>query len=216
MLCDLCGQNEASVHLSEVIDGESREIHLCQSCAEEKGIAPMQDFGLADLLGGLAAFPAERESAEPPPGLRCSVCGMAYADFRKTGRLGCAACYEAFRQRLTPLLNRIHGSTHHVGKSPASRKPSAPKPPAPASGKEKSAPPARRPARPKGPRPPSVGQTRPAVSGGKSGQTAVRIEELKVQLKEAVAKEDFEKAAQLRDRIRILEKKPEPGKGKAE
>ena len=44
---------------------------------------------------------------------------MTYEDFRKVGRLGCAECYVTFRRNLASLLKRIHGSPHHLGKTPA-------------------------------------------------------------------------------------------------
>jgi protein arginine kinase activator len=34
-------------------------------------------------------------------------------DLRKSGRVGCARCYEVFRKQLLPLLKRIHGSSVH-------------------------------------------------------------------------------------------------------
>ena len=36
-------------------------------------------------------------------------------DFRDTGRLGCAECYQAFGDHLRDLLRRFHGSSQHVG-----------------------------------------------------------------------------------------------------
>ena len=120
MTCDLCGKNEATVHLTEIIDEETRELHLCEPCAREKGATAAQHFGLADLLGGLADFGTKPEAGAKPSKTACSQCGMTYEDFRKSGRLGCGACYEAFHRYLSPLLKRIHGSTQHVGRVPTS------------------------------------------------------------------------------------------------
>jgi len=44
---------------------------------------------------------------------------MRRSDFKKTSRLGCPACYEAFAEELTPLLAAVHKGTHHIGKVPA-------------------------------------------------------------------------------------------------
>ena len=38
MRCQRC-QKEASVHLTEPIDGQRRELHLCQSCARKAGLS---------------------------------------------------------------------------------------------------------------------------------------------------------------------------------
>ncbi len=118
MLCDLCGKNEATVHLTEVINDQTREIHLCEVCAREKGAAAAQHFGLADLLAGLADFGVKPESKTAAAKATCSRCGMTYDDFRKLGRLGCGGCYESFEKFLSPLLRKIHGSSHHVGQIP--------------------------------------------------------------------------------------------------
>lgn len=50
---------------------------------------------------------------------RCPVCGMTYSDFRRTGRLGCGACYETFKAPLTQILRQIHQNPVHAGKIPS-------------------------------------------------------------------------------------------------
>jgi hypothetical protein len=37
MMCDRCRNNEASVHLTEIIRGMHSEAHLCEKCAREIG-----------------------------------------------------------------------------------------------------------------------------------------------------------------------------------
>ncbi len=117
MVCELCSKNIATVHLTEIINDQMREMHLCESCAREKGAEMEQHFGLPDILAGLVDL---EEDAEPeaPELLECGECGMKYRDFRKVGRLGCGGCYEVFKKKLMPILRRIHGATRHVGKIP--------------------------------------------------------------------------------------------------
>lgn len=115
MVCDICAKNQATVHLTEIIDDQMSELHLCEECARKKSIQMEQQFGLADLLAGLAEF--GKPEAPEVTGLRCSNCGLSYEDFKKTGRLGCGECYSNFRKYLLPLLKKIHGSTQHLGKS---------------------------------------------------------------------------------------------------
>ena len=119
MVCDACKQQQATVHLTEIVNGQMTELHLCEACANQKGAQVESHFGLADLLAGLADFGKVPDS-EPEAAVKaCPSCGMTYEDFRKVGRLGCAECYGTFRRSLSNLLKRIHGSTHHLGKSPA-------------------------------------------------------------------------------------------------
>ncbi|MDD2679395.1 MAG: UvrB/UvrC motif-containing protein [Candidatus Omnitrophica bacterium] len=118
MLCNICGKNQATVHLTEIIDEQMNELHLCEECARQKSVAMEQQFGLSDLLAGMADFDKPEKESETPAGLKCPNCGLSYADFKKIGRLGCGTCYNAFSKYLGPLLKRIHGSTQHTGKSP--------------------------------------------------------------------------------------------------
>lgn len=118
MLCDICNKNPATVHLTEIIDNQMNELHLCEECARKKSIQMEQQFGLSELLAGMASFEKETEEKDAVS-LKCRNCGLTYADFKKIGRLGCGECYNAFRKYLGPLLKRIHGSMLHFGKSPA-------------------------------------------------------------------------------------------------
>ena len=117
MLCELCKQSQATVHLTEIINDQMTELHLCEACANQKGAQVESHFGLSDMLSGLADFSKTQEPEEVST-KACSSCGMTYDDFRKVGRLGCADCYPTFKRSLGSLLKRIHGSPIHVGKSP--------------------------------------------------------------------------------------------------
>ena len=116
MVCDICKKAEATVHLTQIVDGKMLKVDLCESCAKEKGVQEAAGFSLADLLVGLGA--AEEIKVESP-GAQCPVCGFTQADFKKTGRLGCSACWETFEAGLASLLKAMHKGDHHVGKVPA-------------------------------------------------------------------------------------------------
>lgn len=120
MLCDVCKTNQATVHLTEIVDEEMTELHLCEGCARKKSASMEQHFGLSDLLAGLADFGAQL-GEEADVRLACASCGMTYTDFKRIGRLGCSGCYEAFRKSLAGLLKRIQDSGQHVGKSPSGK-----------------------------------------------------------------------------------------------
>ncbi len=119
MVCDACKQQQATVHLTEIVNDQMTELHLCEACANQKGAQVESHFGLADLLGGLADFGKAQELEEDVAAKVCPNCGMTYQDFRKVGRLGCGECYGTFKRNIASLLKRIHGSPHHLGKSPA-------------------------------------------------------------------------------------------------
>jgi protein arginine kinase activator len=117
MLCDICKKNVAKVHLTQMEKGETRKIDLCEECAKVKGIDDPAGFSLAGALLGLGVSqPAEPAGAAA--GLRCPACGFTQAEFKKTGRLGCAQCYRTFAEGLEGLLKGMHKGTRHIGKVP--------------------------------------------------------------------------------------------------
>ncbi len=120
MLCNICNKNQATVHLTEIVDDKMSELHLCDDCARKKSMQMEQQFGLSDLLAGLVDYGKQLSSVdkEATAAMHCSACGLTYEDFRKIGRLGCGECYAAFTKYLGPLLKRIHGANQHVGKAP--------------------------------------------------------------------------------------------------
>lgn len=113
----ICKQNEATVHLTQMAEGKIKKVDLCEDCSKAKGVDDPTGFSLADLLLGLGAA---QELAQTSAGseLSCPACGFSQADFKKSGRLGCAECYRTFRDGLEGLLKTMHKGTHHVGKAP--------------------------------------------------------------------------------------------------
>ncbi len=111
MLCEECGEREAAVVLTTVINGESTTRNLCRECVKkyQKG---------GDVSTLLAAILSSMYKARSSSGKSCAHCGMTLEEFNKTGMLGCAECYRTFREELDPMLNRIQGRTQHAGRRP--------------------------------------------------------------------------------------------------
>ncbi|MEM8952907.1 MAG: UvrB/UvrC motif-containing protein [Verrucomicrobiota bacterium] len=113
--CDVCNDQEATVFLTQIVDGKMQKVNLCQACADEKGVDDPTGFALADLLLGLGSQEAVKKSSDEAV---CEECGFTQSDFKKTGRLGCAGCYNIFGDGLDSLLKAMHKGTRHVGKVP--------------------------------------------------------------------------------------------------
>ena len=165
MMCEDCGIRPAKFHLMTIINGDRVERNLCPTCmAKHQKQIPGIDFSnLAGILNSILENRGSRESERDDAeyeALVCEQCGMTYAEFKKCGMLGCAACYQAFREPMTALLQRVHGNTQHAGRIP----------------------------------------------GGVHSGVSIRmnIDRLKQQLQKAVAAEEYEQAAKLRDAIRAL------------
>lgn len=116
MKCDVCEAKTATVFLTQIVKGDMQKINLCEACAKEKGVTDPTGFQLADMLMGFGQG-ARVEST--PREKACPACGMTQSTFRKTGRLGCAACYQVFGEGMEGLLKAMHKGTRHTGKIPA-------------------------------------------------------------------------------------------------
>ena len=53
MQCQICKQNTATIHLTEIIEGQRNETHLCETCAQKQGVAVKAQIPLNELLGSL-------------------------------------------------------------------------------------------------------------------------------------------------------------------
>lgn len=121
MICQSCGKKNAITHIKQIVNGEIQEYYLCADCAAKLGYGGLfSSFSLniGDLIGSVLGEGNRRAPAVAET--RCPCCGCTFADLVRSGRVGCAQCYEVFRDRLLPSIQRIHGNTHHVGHVPAS------------------------------------------------------------------------------------------------
>ncbi|MBM3985234.1 MAG: hypothetical protein FJ296_06050 [Planctomycetes bacterium] len=114
--CDRC-ENPATVHLTEIKGGQKSERHLCEKCAASLHV-PTASKELAKLLKSFEPALALATPGTSAPGLACPECGMTYAEFRQSGRFGCARDYEVFAEQVGKLLQKIHGGTRYAGKRP--------------------------------------------------------------------------------------------------
>lgn len=163
MRCQECGEQEAQVHVTKIINGEKKELYLCKECAEKIGGLDFSGhFSFDNLLTGLLddKFTPEQQINLSKTDLQCEACGLSYKEFSRKGKLGCDQCYNFFQDRLNKVLRKIHSSTEHTGKIPK--------------------------------------------RAGSRIKKKQKIEELNQQMDKAVEKEEFEKAAELRDKINEL------------
>lgn len=129
MLCDNCKKNEATVHLTRVVNGKKTERHLCSSCAAKQpndGLGssffnfgtPLldNDFFTNDFFTN-TLYP--EGTLHPHHAVRCDRCGMSFEDFNDSGKFGCDHCYEVFDAQISPLVKRLQGSLAYEGRVPS-------------------------------------------------------------------------------------------------
>ncbi len=130
--CEHCHKNVATVTVIEIppaTDGGNgsgseeaalphEQQSLCEICAQAKNLphAPVVKQSLGAVWKLLQASGAKAKSATPQ--LSCPDCGMTREELRTRGRIGCARDYEVFADDIHEILERVHGSTEHVGRLP--------------------------------------------------------------------------------------------------
>ncbi len=122
MLCGNCGKREVEVLVKQVVNNEVQDINLCRVCAEELGFLSTQlpsitiSFSLHEMDAPqrkkIVRLQSKRDE-EKYDGIVCPACGMVYREFRNRGILGCAECYQAFRFPLGAKLQQIQGAESH-------------------------------------------------------------------------------------------------------
>ena len=115
MICEKCQQNEACVHLTDIVNNTKREYRLCKECAKIHGVsiqAQLQKFKNITLPEFYApSIEVSGDDLEETQVEDCPRCKMSYSLFRKEGKFGCAHDYTVFRSTLDDLLEKIHAST---------------------------------------------------------------------------------------------------------
>lgn len=168
MKCQKCGADNANTHIKTIINGEFKEYRLCSECAKKMGYTNVFGEMEDDFSSFLGSFfgnvlPARTQAT------RCEFCGSTYSDIAKSGSVGCANCYEIFREQLLPSIRRMHGNTTHCGKNSGNAE------------KQNAEP-------------------KPAEQTKEQQLTA-----LKQELAKAIDEQNFELAAELRDKIKEME-----------
>lgn len=182
MKCQNCGENEANVRYTEVINGKKKEYILCEDCAQKLGVTEKMNYDmsmdLGNFFGGffddynsntnlLNSFNNVKE-------LRCDKCGMTYNDFIKSGKFGCDNCYTVFAKRLDGVLKNLQGDNIHKGRK----------------GKKSS----------------RKIETATINENKEPKQEKSKLDELKEKLNLAIKEERYEDAAKIRDEIKKLDK----------
>jgi protein arginine kinase activator len=199
MQCQICKTRTATVHLTEIIDGQRTESHLCQSCAQKEGITIKSQLSLNELLGSLIAVHQQAdEQGQSEAEKICPVCGMTMEIFRKQALLGCPKDYEIFEQNLLALIEKAHdGNLTHKGKTPSGISTST------NSAESQTACRSDTTKDKKEIKTENEMDSAPRPCSGQAGSP--RVEELEKQLEQAVRNEDYELAAKLRDQLKAMQ-----------
>lgn len=119
MKCEKCHKNEATVFITQNINGDSMEMNLCESCAaESKNSLVGEGLSFQQFLSGLLETSKnyQRQNTQTA----CPTCNMTMVEFKQNSKVGCADCYQTFAHHLQPIIKRLQGGTTlHTGKRPS-------------------------------------------------------------------------------------------------
>lgn len=191
MLCERCKIREANIQYTEVINGVRTEHHFCAQCAKELDFGPYSaifdsDFPLGKLLSGLLGVGEDREEPKTHQVI-CPTCRTSYGEFIKNSRFGCPDCYGVFDLLISDNIKQLQGSDTHKGKHPRYHRES--------SGEMVSG---------AGTETAAEGSADQSASAAEIMDVQEQIRILDARLHEALAREEYEMAAQYRDQIRTL------------
>ena len=108
MLCDKCKKCEACYHSTLVINGEVKSTHLCEECAILDGVFTPHTsiFDEFKTLTNFLGFDDFEDKF-------CPSCNWSLSQFKRSGRLGCGECYNAFEDEITDIVKRIQPYADH-------------------------------------------------------------------------------------------------------
>lgn len=119
MTCEICGKNEAIIHIRQIMGENVTDLHVCEECARKQGISGSDDkieLSLTQLLNSLVdEFITAKGDGTAEA---CPRCGRKIEDLRKDGLSGCADCFSAFKEEIDAYLNNVAGTAVHKGKYP--------------------------------------------------------------------------------------------------
>ncbi len=198
MKCDNCGKYNANIRYLRNINGVKQEMNLCEECAEKLGVTDIsfnmpidfssflggffEDFGKNDLLPLLNTTKQEK----------CKGCSSTFENILEKGKFGCEQCYSTFEDEIDALLNKLQGSNRHIGRIGKINSNKLEN-----EGFEK---------RQYGNADRNGEGLNNKETDNSKNKNQIRINELKLKLKQLVKEENYEEAAKIRDEIKNLEK----------
>ncbi len=181
MKCENCGKNEANVRYTQVINGEKKQMFLCEECSEKLGINDIHFNMPINFTSFLSDFFNDVNGLDLIPNLggtnalKCTKCGLDWDEFLHTGKFGCSNCYTDFEMKIDPILRSLQGATVHIGRLGDVKQ-----------GNE-------------------VKKNLDDKLEAKEQENVSKVEKLKEDLKQAIKEERYEDAAKLRDEIKKQE-----------
>lgn len=114
MKCDICRGNQAIIFVQQVSKKETIELHLCESCAKQKGftLKEKNDTSLKGLFSEILEFGNTQDQRT----IKCPKCGTLKHNIKKNGIAGCEYCYSFFSNEILLFLQSEGLDFFYTGK----------------------------------------------------------------------------------------------------
>ncbi len=106
MLCENCNQNEATIHYTEVINGVKTERHLCSKCMQELDYNMEGEFPFSKLIRGILTSHLAGNSQEANPALNLH-CDKCGMTYGEFTKIGKFGCAECYNVFGPLILDNI-------------------------------------------------------------------------------------------------------------
>lgn len=118
MLCDNCKSNSATLHYNQNINGEIKEYNLCENCANGLKTDILFSNMFKDFFSIIGNNLIYNQREDELNLIKCNFCGNDLNSFKRTGKMGCANCYDVFKEKIIPIIKNIQSDNNHTGKIP--------------------------------------------------------------------------------------------------
>ena len=112
MKCHHC-DNQATVHLTQILNGQMHKMDLCETCAQANGVTNPENLSIGSLMES-----TEETSGVSTDAMVCESCGTTHQEFNERWLSLDVKRVIMFSSVLDPLLEGMHAGTLHLGKIP--------------------------------------------------------------------------------------------------
>ena len=179
MKCQKCKKNEATTHIKRVINGEFEEYNLCRDCAKEMGYGNLFQGFTSSFADDFNSLFGSFFENALPARTQATRCETCGSSYTDIQRTGMMGCADCYTLFNGEIMPTIRKI--HGNTTHCGKNSAAFK----------------------------AERVKKAVEKPETAEPENELERLQAELDRAVEKQEFEKAAELRDKIKAVEDKDE-------
>ena len=179
MKCQKCQKNEATTHIKRVINGEFEEYNLCSDCAKEMGYGNLFQGFTSSFADDFNSLFGSFFENALPARTQATRCETCGSSYNDIQRTGMMGCADCYSVFNNEIMPTIRKI--HGNTTHCGKNSAAFK----------------------------ADKAKQSVEKAEENKPKSELDKLKAELNAAIEKQEFEKAAELRDKIKSMEGKDE-------